>query len=135
MADTRAVLRWDGEQRLSGGEPDAPSVVLDGRGAAGPSPMTALLMSLAGCMAIDIVDIAQKMRVEIGTLEVTAEADRNKEPPRRFTRIVLRFNVTGVAESDRAKVQRAVDLSAETYCSVHHSLRPDVGIALELVLG
>jgi putative redox protein len=132
MADSMARLKWEGGQRFTGGTPEGPQVLIDGRGEGGPSPMGALLLSLGGCMGIDIVDIASKMRVSIGTLEVELEADRRPEPPRRFTRIVMRFRVTGADVADRVKLERAVELSRETYCSVFHTLSPELEIVTEL---
>lgn len=96
--------------------------------------MELLLLSLAGCMGIDIVDIAKKMRVSIEGLDLRLEGDRAVEPPRRYTRIRILCDARGVSEEDRPKLQRAVDLSSEKYCSVLHSLRPDIPIETELRL-
>jgi putative redox protein len=135
MADSTALLRWDGGQRFAAGTLDGPQIVIDGTGAAGPSPMTALLLSLGGCMAADVVDIARKMRLSIETLELHVEGDRAAEPPRRYLRVRLRFRVRGVPPADEPKLRRAIDLSFETYCSVFHTLRPDLDVAAELELG
>lgn len=135
MADAEVRVRWTGEGlRFRGGRPDGPEIELDSEGQAGPSPVTALLLGVGGCMAVDIVDIGRKMRLPITGVEVALEADRRADPPRRLTAVRMRFIVEGVAAEDEAKVQRAVDLSRDTYCSVLHSLREDVdiGIALEL---
>jgi len=83
-------------------------------------------MGLMGCMAIDVLMILQKGRVEVGTLEVIADADRNLEPPRYFKRICLTFVLGGVVSEARPKVDRAIELSSEKYCSVLHSLRQDL---------
>lgn len=96
--------------------------------------MAVLLLSLAGCMGADILDIGLKMRLPITGLEIGIEGDRRPEPPRRFTAIRMTCTVSGVAGSDRAKVQRAVDLSRDTYCSVMHSLREDIEVSIELEL-
>ena len=135
MADVAVTLTWAGEAlRFEGGRVDGPQVVLDGDGAAGPSPMTALLLGLAGCMAADIVDIAGKSRAPLASLEARVEGDRAAEPPRRYTAVRMRFLAGGVAAADAPKIRRAVDLSASTYCSVLHSLRPDIAITTELEL-
>ncbi len=83
-------------------------------------------MGLMGCMAIDVLMILEKGRVEVGSLEVLADADRNPEPPRFFTRIRLTFVLGGVAAEARSKVDRAIELSSDKYCSVLHSLRQDL---------
>jgi putative redox protein len=135
MADVTVELAWAGAgMRFSGGRTGGPAIVMDGDGADGPSPMVALLLGLAGCMAADVVDIATKMRLPLATLEVVADADRRPEPPRRYTAIRLRYIVGGVAAADEAKVWRAIELSRERYCSVMHSLRDDIDVAIELEL-
>lgn len=110
-------------------------VLLDGDRAVGLSPMEALLTGLAGCMAVDVVDILRKMRVPLSGLTVRAEGDRRPEPPRRFTAVRLVYRVEGVAESERGKLQRAVDLSRDTYCSVLHTLQPDLDLDILIELG
>jgi putative redox protein len=135
VADVKVGMRWSGsELRFSGAKEGGPSVLIDGDGVDGPSPVTTLVLSLAGCMAADVVDIGRKMRLPIRTLEVEAEADRRAEPPRRLVAVRLKYIVEGVAESERAKVWRAIELSRETYCSVLHSLREDIPVDIELEL-
>lgn len=133
MADSRLSLSWTGEglQFRARNETGA-EVVTDGAGQAGLSPTQHLLAGLAGCMGADIVDIMEKSRAPLASLEVAVDAWRAAEPPRRFTRIVLRITAGGVAEADSPKLQRALDLSQQTYCSVLHTLRPDVELAFEL---
>jgi putative redox protein len=94
--------------------------------------MEMLLMSLAGCMGVDVVDILTKMRVPLGGLAVRVEADRRKEPPRRLLAVRLTYRVEGVPASDRGKLQRAIDLSRERYCSVLHSLQPDLDLDIRI---
>ena len=108
--------------------------MFDGDGKAGISPVQTLLAALAGCMGADVVDIAQKSRVQFTGVDVVVEGDRRTDPPRRYTKIVIRITVTGAAEADRPRIQRAVDLSRDTYCSVLHSIRPDIPVDTELVL-
>jgi len=135
VSDTVVEVRWDEELRFQATGRGDVGVVADSDGAAGPSPMELLLMGLASCMGVDVVDILQKMRVPITGLAVRAEGDRRPEPPRRFTRIRLTYRVAGVGESDQDKLQRAVDLSRDTYCSVLHSLRPDLDVDVRIESG
>jgi putative redox protein len=107
-------------------------MILDGEGGIAPSPVATLLLSLGACTAADIVDVTRKMRVVLGGLELLLEGDRAPEPPRRFTRIRIIYRVTGVAETDRDKVKRALDLSHDKYCSVLHTLRTDTEIGTDL---
>jgi putative redox protein len=116
-------LEWQGDLRFRG-TAGALSLVLDSSGEAGPTPVQALALALAGCMAIDVVHILKKGRLEPRSLKARLEAERAPEDPKRLVRVHLRFMVAGEAPVE--KVQRAIALSREKYCSVWHSLRPDI---------
>ncbi len=107
-----------------------PDVLIDGNSAEGPSPMEALLLSLAGCMAIDIQVILEKGRVPLDSLEVRVTGERAPEAPKRYTRILMEVGVRGPGEGERAKVERAVQLSRDRYCSVFHTLRDDLEVEI-----
>jgi putative redox protein len=100
------------------------TLTIDGNTKEGASPVQALAMALAGCMAVDVVDIVVKGRHPLTGLTATLVAQRAEEPPRRFTHVTLRFLVTGAVPT--GAVERAVQLSHEKYCSVWHSLRQDI---------
>jgi putative redox protein len=135
VADLTVALRWSGEElRFSGGKEQGPEITVDGDGVHGPSPVTSLVLAVAGCMAADVVDIGRKMRLPIAGLVVQVEADRRAEPPRRLTALRLQYTVMGVPVSDEAKVWRAIELSRDTYCSVLHSLRDDIRVDIALDL-
>jgi putative redox protein len=80
----------------------------------GCSPTETLLLSIAGCISIDVVHILRKMRCTISKYEVEAEGARNLTPPQYYT--------------SPKKIDRAIDLSLNKYCSVYHSLRPDIEV-------
>lgn len=134
METKHVTLTWTGGLRFEGGEPGGPVSVLDGDNTAAPGPMLHLLLAAASCSAADVVDILAKMREQLSSLEVEAWGDRRDEPPRRYTGIRLHFRVRG-ASLDEAKVRRAIELSLEKYCSVIHSLAPDIPVRYELDLG
>ena len=119
----RVELSWQGALRFAGRTSQA-AMTLDGNGQAGPTPVEALGMALAGCMAIDVVHILTKGRVEPTALLANLDADRADSDPRRIVAVRLHFKVRGPAPPD--KVERAIALSREKYCSVWHSLRPDI---------
>lgn len=98
----------------------------------GPRPKGLTLASLAGCTAMDVVSILQKMRLPLAGLKVSADGVTATEHPRRFVSIVVRYEVTGDLPADR--VLRAVELSEEKYCGVSATLRPAVPIAHEVWL-
>ena len=134
MSDARVTMTWQGRGMVfTGTTAKAPPTTFDGNGVAGPSPVEALILALAGCIGSDIVDIAEKARVGLRSLEVLIEGDRAPEPPRRYTAVRAHYRV-GAAESDRPKIERAVQLSHDKYCSVLHSLRTDIAFSSELEL-
>lgn len=128
-------VRWEEGLRFEATGGNGVPVVVDGGGGAGPSPMESLLIALASCMGIDVVDMLTKMRVPIESLSVRAEGDRRPEPPRRYTAIRLSYETRGVGEDARDRLQRAVDLSRDKYCSVLHTLQPDVDISIQVDAG
>lgn len=126
MGDHRtATLRWIGGERFEG-KAGAAAIVLDGSADGAPSPMDALLASLGGCMGIDVAMILEKGRQDLQGLEVDLVGRRAEEPPRRFVACTLHFRVGG--EVEEKAVRRAVDLSRDKYCSVMHSLAPDLEV-------
>ena len=116
-------LTWDGDLRFRRRAGQAP-VVVDSDGAAGPSPVQSLALALAGCMSVDVVHILERGRQPLRGLRAHLRAERAPEDPHRLVRVDLRFEVTGDVAPD--KVERAIALSREKYCSVWHSLRPDI---------
>ena len=122
-----AVLRWTGEGlAFSGRVGSGPTVTIDSDAKAGPSSTDSLLLGLMGCMSIDVLMILQKGRVRVNSLETRAEAERAPDPPKYFTRVHLTFVLDGPSPEERSKVDRAIELSREKYCSVLHSLRRDL---------
>jgi putative redox protein len=102
------------------------SVVMDGAADAGGRnlgvrPMEMLLLGLGGCTAFDVVSILQKSRQKLVDCEVEIEAERATEVPKVFTSIHVHFIVSG-KDLDPAKVERAVNLSADKYCSASRML-------------
>ena len=82
----------------------------------GPRPMELLLMGLGGCTAFDVVLILRKGRQEVTDCVVEVEAERAATDPKVFTRIHMHYRVAGRGLAP-AKVERAIALSAEKYCS------------------
>jgi putative redox protein len=82
----------------------------------GIRPMELLLVGLAGCTAFDVVHILRKGREEVADCVVEVSAERAAEDPKVFTAIHLDYRVKG-AKLTEAKVERAIQLSKEKYCS------------------
>jgi putative redox protein len=118
-----AELAWQGELRFRArsGETD---LVLDSEGRAGPSPVQALVMALAGCMGMDVALILTRSRLPLQALHVRIVGERAAEDPRRLLNLRVEFGVEGDVPGER--VERAVRLSRDKYCSVWHSMRPDI---------
>lgn len=137
MPTERAVrLTWSGSGMRftgSGVAPPSPPIVVDGDGTEGPSPMQTLLLAAAGCAGSDVVSILAKMRVGLEAFTVDVEGVRRDEEPRRYVEIRYRFSLRGDG-LDAAKAERAVALSLEKYCSVIHSMAPDIAVRHEIVL-
>ncbi|HLA19610.1 MAG TPA: OsmC family protein [Dehalococcoidia bacterium] len=137
MSNVRAVrLDWLGKGmrfRAVGTEPATPAVEIDGDGNSGPSPMITLLFAAAGCSGSDVVSILQKMRVQLARLSVEVRGQRREEQPRRYIAVHYRYLISGEGV-DQAQAERAVSLSLEKYCSVVHSLAPDIKVSHEVVL-
>jgi putative redox protein len=129
----RVTLAWQRGLRFVGGDPGRSIITIDGDNEAGPGPMTSLLLAAAGCTGSDVVSILQKMRVPFTALDVEAAGVRREQEPRRYVSIHLDYRVGGEG-LDPAKVRRAIDLSLEKYCSVIHSLAPDIAVTYALSL-
>lgn len=124
-------VRWTGEGLAFEGGPDGgPSIVVDSDVQKGPSPTHMLLMSLASCMAVDVKMILEKSRVPIESLEVEAVGVRAQEAPRRFVSITLTYELRGLDEEHEPRLQRAIALSRDKYCSVLHSLDPAIQLEI-----
>ena len=83
-----------------------------------------LVISLAACMAMDVVDIIRKGRHPLTAFRTTIVAERQLQVPHRVTKASLHFHVHGSVPE--AVVERAIALSRDKYCSVWHSLREDI---------
>ena len=120
---TTATLTWRSDLQFDA-QSGQTQMVIDSRGVAGPSPVEALAVAVAGCMAIDVVDIVTKGRHPLKGLSVALTAERAPEPPRCFVKLDLHFTVDGAVPA--TAVERALRLSRDKYCSVWQSLRRDI---------
>lgn len=132
-----AIVEWDGEMGFVAHPPSGSDFTFDahpdfgGKGK-GPSPMEALLCSLAACSGMDVISILKKKRQTVTRyrIEVHGERPPQGEWPRPFTRIVVHHYLEGPGLDEEA-VKRAVELSDEKYCSVTASLRRQVEVISE----
>ncbi|MGH7509503.1 MAG: OsmC family protein [Gemmatimonadales bacterium] len=106
---------------------------IDGDNDVAPGPMLTLLLAAAACSGSDVVLILQKMRVQLRELRIDVTGTRRETDPRRYVAIHLDYQMAGEG-MDQAKARRAIDLSLEKYCSVIHSLAPDIAITYAFTL-
>lgn len=130
----RVQVSWKGDMRFEGGPPGGPRIPVDADNAVAPGPMQTLLIAAGCCSAADVVSILKKMQVGLTRLDVGVVGERAPEPPRRYLRIQYSFHLAGDG-LDETKARRAIDLSIEKYCSVLHSLNPDIPVTYTLHLG
>ena len=105
------------------------SVVMSrpGEGSVGMKPSELLLVALAGCTGVDVVNIVFKKRVKLTGVRINVSGEQAPDPPWPFQKIHIHYEVSGSGISTEA-VERAIKLSAEKYCSVAATLRPTVAI-------
>lgn len=83
----------------------------------GPRPKPLMLLALAGCTGMDIVNILKKMRVEIEDFNVSVEGDLTEEMPTQYNKMHVIYEFKG-KDLPMAKLEKAVKLSEEQYCGV-----------------
>ncbi|WP_263078297.1 OsmC family protein [Endozoicomonas sp. Mp262] len=115
----KAQVKWVDNERFMGLTDSNNTVVMDAdkNSKSAASPMEMILMGLGGCSSVDVVSILKKARQDVQDCKVDIQAERADAVPAVFTKIHLNFVVKGnnIKES---QVQRAVELSADKYCSV-----------------
>jgi putative redox protein len=125
---SRGILTWEKDTvftaRIRGYAID-----FDADAKEGCIPTDSLLMSLPGCLAIDIVLFLKKMKVEIKKFDIETIGERNPTPPKYFKAIHMKLRIAGKGVTPK-KLERAITLSQKKYCSVHHSLRQDMRITV-----
>jgi putative redox protein len=130
-----ASMEWEGDLRFKGTADSGHSVTMEaalekGAPTSFASPIEHTLMALCACAGVDVVSILNKMRVPLRGLSISAEAERAESHPRVFTAIRLKFRVEGGVPAD--KLERAIKLSEETYCSVSAMLAATATISHEI---
>ncbi len=121
MATT--TVKWLSEKHFVGVDSGGHSVVLSGqKGGIGVSPSQMLLVALASCSSVDVVEILKKKRKKLTLLEVTATGEQDPEPPWAYRKIHLAYRLGGQGLTDKA-VSQAIELSHEKYCSVAATVR------------
>lgn len=136
MAAMKTRVKWTGKRTFLGQTDSGHSVVMGGAAShggadAGVRPMEMLLLGLGGCTAYDVVDILEKSRQPVTDVVIEIEGQRAEDIPKVFTHIHARYIVSG-AGLDPAKVERAVSLSADKYCSATVMLGASAKVSHEI---
>lgn len=124
----KAQVKWIADEKFIGTSESGHSVVFDANaGNHAPSPLENILLSLGCCSSVDVVSILKKSRQQVIDCVVDINATRVETVPRLFSAIHLHFIITGQKVSEK-QVARAVELSADKYCSVALMLNKTVTI-------
>lgn len=127
-------LRWTQKLQFVGTDSTQHAIVLsaaneDNR--TGVKPSDLLLLALAGCTAVDVVDILRKKRQPLRGLTIRVSGEQDEDPPWAFRRIHLVYELRGAGLSAQA-VEQAVTLSEDKYCAVRATLSNNVEITREV---
>ncbi|MGM0984426.1 MAG: OsmC family protein [Pseudomonadota bacterium] len=117
----KASVKWTDGRQFVAESGSGHSLVIDGppdHGGrnTGPRPMELMLMGMGGCTSFDVLNILDKARADVTDCVASLEAERADEVPSVFTKIHVHFTVSGKGLKEK-QVARAVELSAEKYCS------------------
>jgi len=130
------ITRINNDFNLEASNEDGNTVSMDSSTEAGGSglgmrPMQLLLSALGGCSAIDVIAILKKQKQEIVSFEIEVNGEREKTGEYSlFRNIELHFKLKGKVSAD--KVEKAVKLSLEKYCSVAKTLEPTAHISYKI---
>jgi len=122
-----ASLTWDKDLIFLGRTPRGFELDFDAEAQWGCIPTESLLLSIAGCLAIDVVSFITKMKAKITKFRIDIAGERNPTPPQYYTKVDMVIHIAGEHITPK-KLDRAIALSQEKYCSVYHSLRKDLKV-------
>ena len=126
----KATLTWDKDLIFIGRTNRGYELEFDAQQQWGCAPTESLLLSVAGCMGIDMVSFLKKMKCDIKSYKMDIMGERNPTPPQYYTSMEMIISVTGTGLTAK-KMERAVSLSHDKYCSVYHSLRKDMNVKVD----
>lgn len=118
-----AKVRWVEGMQFVGMDSGGHSVVLSGDDQqSGVRPSEMLLVALASCTAVDVVEIMAKKRKPLRQLEILISGERDPDPPWPYRLIEVNYRLSGDGLTEKA-VSQAIKLSSEKYCSVAATVR------------
>jgi putative redox protein len=119
-------MDWKGGLKFTGTSRFGHEITADGSKKAGGSeegyqPLELIPFALISCTGMDVISIAKKMRQEVTGLSLDVEVEQREEHPRFISKAHMTYNITG-KDLDKAKIERAVELSEERYCAVRATI-------------
>jgi putative redox protein len=123
------TLRWVESTLMVGTDSHGNSLVIgtdpkDNSNFIGLKPSDLLLLAAASCSAYDVVEILRKQKEPLRKMTITCHGEQEEDPPNKFTEIHIHYEAEG--EVDQKKLERAIQLAEDKYCSVIATLRPGV---------
>ena len=119
-------VKWQQGLRFTGTSRFGHEISIDASREAGGNqdgyqPVELLMFALAGCTGMDVINIGRKMRLDITGLKINVNYDQKEDPPKVIAKAHLDYAITG-RDLDPQKIERAIQLSEEKYCSVGATL-------------
>lgn len=122
----KITTHWKGGLTFESDNPSGKFITMDtdveGKERKGLSPKAMMLSSLAGCSALDVISILDKMKVEIDDFKIDVSGELTEEHPKYYHSVVVDYHFYG-SNMDKKKCDRAVQLSVEKYCGVMEMFR------------
>jgi putative redox protein len=131
MGASTTTVQWLSGKRFVGIDSTNHAVVLSSKDeGVGVKPSDMLLIALASCTAVDVVEILSKKRLPLDSLEIITTGEQDADPPWTFRKIHLKYRLGGHGLTDKA-VEQAILLAEEKYCSVAATVRATAEITTE----
>lgn len=129
----KGSLTWDRELIFVGRTQRGYEIEFDAQVQWGCMPTESLMLSIAGCLAIDMVSFLHKMKAVITKFKIDITGERNPTPPQYYTSIGMTVHIAGENITPK-KMDRVIALSQQKYCSVYHSLRKDLQVNVHYII-
>ena len=136
MATHKIITHWKGDLTFESDNPSGKSVIMDtdieGQERKGLSPKAMMLSSLAGCSALDVISILEKMNEAIDDFKIEVLGALTDEHPKYYHSVMVDYHFYGT-DLNKKKCERAVNLSVEKYCGVMEMFRQFANIETNII--
>lgn len=126
---------WLGNMKFESTNPSGHNLFIDagaenGGNDEGYRPKALMISGLAGCAGLDVASLIKKMKLDVDSFKIEIDANLTEEHPKYYDKVEMNFHFYG-NHLDEKKLQRAVDLSAETYCGVLEMFRQFAAVTIQ----